>query len=163
MIVYENPWFRVIRNGKYYFVDEPRAREAAVIFLEWRDRIALVRQHRAGADRTMLEAPRGYGEPGETSAQCAVREGYEETGFRVAPEDAEFLGYVHPNSAILSTKVAAYFARASSPQEQGWRSEEVDRCELMTREQIRAQIASNEITDGFTISGFFLLTLHSDF
>ncbi len=46
------------------------------------DEILLVRQFRPPAGRRMLEFPAGLIDPGETAEETAVRELYEETGYR---------------------------------------------------------------------------------
>lgn len=53
-----------------------------IIALDADDRLVLVRQYRAAADRILLEIPAGTLEHGEDPVECAVRELQEETNYK---------------------------------------------------------------------------------
>ena len=94
---------------------------------------------------------------------CAIREVYEETGYRITLEQLHYLGQVKPNSSLLQSEVSLF--RAALPeaaladpildQEEG-----IERIQRFSLDEIRAAIASRELTDGFTLAalGCYLLT-----
>ncbi|MGB4682564.1 MAG: NUDIX hydrolase [Dethiobacteria bacterium] len=61
-------------------VEHPGA--VAILALDQRGRVLLVRQYRRAAGRVLLEVPAGKLEPGEEPLACAQRELAEETGCR---------------------------------------------------------------------------------
>ena len=60
------------------------------------DEILLVRQFRPPTGRLMLEFPAGLIDPGETPAETAVRELYEETGYHGKVLSVSLPGYSSP-------------------------------------------------------------------
>lgn len=161
-VEYENQWFRVLRDGKWYFVDEPRAHNAAVVFVEFEGRLVLIEQYRAASKCVLLGTPRGYGESHESSAACAAREAFEETGYRVQERALQFLGRIRPNSAILTTMVDVYFGRATSCESQFLDKDEVEAVKLLTYEEFEVRIADGGVTDGFTLAGYLFVKLYRD-
>lgn len=159
VVEYQNPWFRVLRDGRFYFVDEPKARNAAVVFVEFEGQLVLIEQYRVAAGCTLLATPRGYGEAHETSVACAAREAFEETGYRVPEEALQFLGQVRPNSAILTSLVDVYFGRATEKVGQFTDTDEVSTVKLLTYEEFEARIAEGGVTDGITLAGYLLCRL----
>lgn len=156
MIEYQNPWFRVVRQDDFYFVEELKAGHAAVTLIGFEGRLALVEQYRVASGCRLLELPRGLSEPGEDSRTCASREAREETGFEISPADLIPLGSVRPNSGILATCVDVYFGRASKSRDVSAASDGIERCVLLTPSELEQRIAAGEITDGFTLSGYML-------
>ena len=68
----------------------------------------LVRQYRHGAQRITLEMPGGLIDPGEDPATAAMRECFEETGYRV--QAAQPLGVVNPNPALFANRLHSFYA-----------------------------------------------------
>jgi 8-oxo-dGTP pyrophosphatase MutT (NUDIX family) len=68
----------------------------------------LVRQYRHGAQRITLEMPGGLMDPGEDPATGALRECFEETGYRALI--ARPLGFVNPNPALFSNRLYSFYA-----------------------------------------------------
>jgi ADP-ribose pyrophosphatase len=108
--VYENPWFRVIQDGRFHYIKETGADNGAVVLARQGGDFLFVRVRRPAHGDTFIEAPRGYGEPGESAAGCAARELCEETGYTVPPQALVALGRLRPNSAIFASSVQAFFA-----------------------------------------------------
>jgi ADP-ribose pyrophosphatase len=69
-------------------------------------RWVLVEQHRHGVDDTTLEPAGGIVDPGEAPAAAAIRELFEETGYRAT--DAIPIGWVHPNPALSGNRSFAF-------------------------------------------------------
>lgn len=68
----------------------------------------LVRQYRHGTQRVTLEMPGGLIDPGEDPATAALRECFEETGYR--GRAAISLGAVNPNPALFSNRLHGFYA-----------------------------------------------------
>ncbi|MDA8391185.1 MAG: NUDIX hydrolase [Gammaproteobacteria bacterium] len=162
-IEYENPWFQVIREGRYYFVQEPKAQNAAAVLMQsvipgpTLGKFILVEQTRPASGGRCLEIVRGYGEPGEDSAMCARREALEETGYELDRGSLRHLGAVRPNSAILAGPVDLYYGQAR--RRAGRPDDEIDCCILLDERDLKSKIVSGEILDGFTLSAYLLWTL----
>lgn len=71
-------------------------------------KFVMVWQWRHGSQCLSLEFPGGVFEPGETPEQAAVRELYEETGYK--PQKITKLGEFSPNPAIMSNKMYFFLA-----------------------------------------------------
>jgi len=68
----------------------------------------MVWQWRHGSQCLSLEFPGGVIEPGENPDEAAIRELYEETGYK--PQKIEKIGEFSPNPAIMSNKVHFFLA-----------------------------------------------------
>jgi len=68
----------------------------------------MVWQWRHGAKSLSLEFPGGVFEPGERPEEAAVRELWEETGYK--PEKLKKLGDFNPNPAIMTNKMHFFLA-----------------------------------------------------
>ena len=71
--------------------------------------VVLIRQYRHGIRDNTLEIPGGLIEPEDTPEQAARRELAEETGYEAG--GMTYLGYVHPNPAILNNRCHTFLAR----------------------------------------------------
>jgi ADP-ribose pyrophosphatase len=70
-------------DGRYGEREIVRVRNAvAVLLVDDKRNVHLVRQHRSAIEQTILEAPAGLLNDGEEPAAAAVRESEEETGYR---------------------------------------------------------------------------------
>jgi len=72
-----------------------------------------VRQYRHGTQCVTLEIPGGLLEPGDTPETAAIRELYEETGYKAW--GLINLGNVHPNPAIQNNRCYTYLAKDVFP------------------------------------------------
>ena len=72
------------------------------------DEAVLVRQYRHGAQRITLEMPGGLMDAGEDPAAAALRECFEETGYRA--RTAHRLGVVNPNPALFPNRLHSFYA-----------------------------------------------------
>ena len=70
-----------LENGRHSFREVARHKSGgACVLCELEGRIAFVRQYRYAYGQELLELPAGKLDPGETPAECALRELREETG-----------------------------------------------------------------------------------
>lgn len=68
----------------------------------------LVKQYRHGIQRVTIEVPGGLVDPGEDPAVAAMRECFEETGYRA--REALPLGVVTPNPALFTNRLFSFYA-----------------------------------------------------
>jgi ADP-ribose pyrophosphatase len=113
----ESPWITVRREHvrtpsgyeipEYYLVDAPDI--VTVLALTPERRVVLVEQYRHGLGGIGLELPAGmHDEPGETAAEAARRELFEETGYESG--QLELLGELRPSYARQTNRLYAYLA-----------------------------------------------------
>lgn len=158
VIVYANPWFQIVKNGRYHFMRENNPKQAAVIIIEKDDCYLFVRQYRHALGKDMLELPRGSAKDDETSAQCAIRELLEESGISVKNEDIIKIGTVCPNSGVMASEVNIFFSRISESEKKLNSSfDGIKEVTFIHKSKVLSMIASNEITDAFSISALMLL------
>jgi len=123
----------------------------AIVALDGRKRVLLVRQYRSGAERELLEIPAGTLEENEAPALCAARELKEETGYHAAQWKA--MGHFYSSPGICTEKMFLFLARRltrgpASPEE-----DELIRAEFVPFARALKMIERGEIVDGKTIVG----------
>lgn len=110
--------------------------------------VIMVRQYRHPFGRTLLEAPAGKLDPGETPEDCARRELSEETG--AVAEELESIGDYYPSVAVLDENIRLYIARKLTFQEQHTDEDEFLRVERIPLRTLVEQVLSGTICDGKT-------------
>lgn len=153
---YKNPWFKVVKDGKFHFVKESGSDNGAVILALIDEKFVFVEVERPAHSMISLEAPRGYGNIGEKSESCAIRELYEETGILLAIDDLERIGLIRPNTAILSSSIPVYLIRSNQVSITKLPDPEILHVLYISEEEILKEIASGRITDGITLSALSL-------
>ena len=157
-IVYANPWFQIIKNGRDHFMREKNAKQAAVIVVESGDFYLFVRQYRYSLRKDMLELPRGSAKENETSIKCAMRELMEESGILLKDEDIIKIGTVCPNSGVMASEVGVFFAVVNhSKQKFNPHSDGIKEVTFIHKDKVLEMISSHEITDAFSLSALMLL------
>lgn len=154
--VYENPWFRVVEDKNFHYLKEDGADNGAVILPVFEEQFVFVRVNRPAHEAIFIEAPRGYGEKNESNAECAVRELFEETGYKIQSSKLVELGKIQPNSAILSSNVSVFLAEISGCENIPIADDEVLEVVYISKKEIKNKIKSGVITDGFTLSALAL-------
>lgn len=155
--VYENPWFSVIKDGPFHYIRESGSQNGAVVLVKSARGFVFVEVTRKANKGVFVEAPRGYGEPGETARQCAARELKEETGFKICENLFVELGTIQPNSAILASTVTAFFVDVGQETPCPPKDNEVQGLVVIPEDKINAAIRSGRIIDGFSLSAFAML------
>lgn len=156
MIVYKNDWFRVIRKGSNFYVEEPAAHAGAAVLPIWGDAAVLLEMNRVSQGERTLEIPRGYAQMGESVRQCAARELLEETGFFVDPLELVWLGYVRPNTGILRSRVALFAAQIDADLSPVGRDAEANRVVAVPMDELVSNLRNGLIEDSFTLSAIAL-------
>ncbi|MEW5718476.1 MAG: NUDIX hydrolase [Chloroflexota bacterium] len=123
----------------------------AIVALDARKRVLLVRQYRSGAQRELLEIPAGTLEENEDPSLCAPRELKEETGYHAAQWQA--LGHFYSSPGICTEKMYLFLARrltrgTATPEE-----DELIRAEFVPLNRALKMIERDEIADAKTIVG----------
>ena len=155
-IEYENPWFKIVKNGKYHYLSENGSDNGAVILAIVDEQFVFVKVYRPAHGKAFIEAPRGYGNSGETSQLCAMRELFEETGYSLDVSDLKPLGVVCPNSAILSSTIPVFLIEAAQQLRQAVNDDEVSELCFIPKVEIHNYVAQSKISDGITLSALGL-------
>ena len=99
--------------------------------------IPMVRQYRPAVQRITIELPGGLNDVLEAPAEAAVRELYEETGFRALSEPL-LLGSLIPDTGRLENRLWCYFVTATP--DSGWVPEVGVERVIYTRDQLRSNV-----------------------
>jgi ADP-ribose pyrophosphatase len=123
----------------------------AIVALDARQRVLLVRQYRSGAGRELLELPAGTLEENEDPAECAARELQEETGYRAA--QWRDLGHFYSSPGILTEKMYLFLARKLTRGTAAPDDDELIRAQFVSLARALKMIERGEIADAKTIVG----------
>lgn len=153
-IQYGNPWFKVIKEDQYHYIEENNAHNGAVILMLLNNQeFIFVEQFRRAIAKTVIELPRGYGESQESSLDAAIREAREETGYLLNIQSIKKIGSIYPNSAILTSNIDIYFADVSSQDMVSLSDDkEVSSVLYVSKDAIIKLIQNGEIQDSFSIA-----------
>ncbi len=121
----------------------------AVVALDARARVLMVRQFRSGTQSETLEIPAGTLEEGEDPAVCAVRELQEETGAQAKQWTA--LGTLYPSPGYATEKMYLYRARKLTTVQASPEDDESIRTEWVPLKKAVRMIERGEIMDAKTI------------
>jgi len=155
-IEYENPWFSVVKQGKYHFIRETGSDNGAVILLEADNNFVFVKVFRKAQNAFLIEAPRGYGEKEESSRESAARELFEETGYQIELSQLKHIGTIQPNSAILCSALPIYHVKVDNRINVSAIDSEITEVVYIPTDQIMHSIMSGQITDGITLAALAL-------
>jgi len=155
--VYSNPWFSVIQDGKWHYIEEQYAHNGAVILIQTETKkFVMVKIYRKAIESYVYETPRGYGNKDEVSIDAAIRETFEETGYLIRKENIKKIGTVTPNSAILSSNIDVFLAKVNSSDLKKSHDDEVVETIEFDQDDIFSVIKKGLIKDSFTLSAICL-------
>ncbi|MDY6881720.1 MAG: NUDIX hydrolase [Desulfatiglans sp.] len=127
---------------------------SAIVPFSDQDTIVLLQQYRHALRESIWEIPAGTLHEDETPIECAKRELKEETGF-LASTWRE-LGQITPVPGYSDERIHLFLAFDLTRAEQTLDEDEMIEVRWKSVHDIMNMIAAGEITDGKTISGFFL-------
>lgn len=141
-----------IPNGniaKWDFIKHNGA--AAVVPVDEKGRLIMVRQYRNALDRYTLEIPAGgLQSPEEPTKDAAARELSEETGY--TSEHLELLISIRTTVAFCNEKIDIYVADQLVPGAQHLDEDEYVQVAAYTVEELTAKIYAGEIQDSKTVA-----------
>lgn len=123
----------------------------AIVALDEKERVLMVRQYRTGARRALLEIPAGTLEGKEPPLACAKRELHEETGMRA--RRWKKLGYFYSSPGFCTEKMYLFFARQLSRGQAAPEDDEFIQAEWIPFARALSMIERGDIVDGKTIVG----------
>ena len=127
---------------------------AAIVAVNGRDEVLLIRQFRHAAGGELWEIPAGTRDAGEEPLECARRELIEETGF--AAGRWEDLGSMLPVPGYSTEQIYLYFARDLEERAQALDEDEViAEVRAVPAAQALAWASDGTIVDAKTIVGLF--------
>jgi ADP-ribose diphosphatase len=123
----------------------------AVVVLDSRDRVILVRQYRKAVGKTLLEVPAGGVDPGEQPINTVRRELQEEIGY--LPNKIDRLGGFYSAPGYCTEYLHLYLATYLIPSK--LEAEDTDEIEVVRvpLTKIPDLIASGEIADAKSVAG----------
>lgn len=156
-----NPWVKLYfdrvkfpdgREGRYNRIVEGNGEDGVAVLPIKEGMVGLVYQYRYPVGKEMWEIPRGFGES-EDPRLDAARELQEEMGIIIKPESLISLGYLHPNSGLLQTKVQLYIAQCENDLEKrATIDSEISMVHWCSVHDVFLMIESGKITDVFTLT-----------
>ena len=124
----------------------------AILPIDSKGNILLVRQFRHPVNKELLELPAGSIDPGETPEEAATRELREETGYK--PGKLERLGGFYAAPGYCTEYL--HFFRASQLEKSPLTAEDTDEIEVVpvSPADVSGLVASGKVCDAKTIAGF---------
>jgi ADP-ribose pyrophosphatase len=128
----------------------------AVVVLDDKDNVVLVRQYRRAAGKALLEIPAGCVEPGEKLEDCVKRELQEETGY--LPGKIKKLGGFYAAPGYCTEFMHIFLA--SDLKESRLVAEDTDEIEIVRvpLSKIPGLIEKGEICDAKSVAGLLMVT-----
>lgn len=140
-------------RGPREVVEHPGA--VAILAVNEKGEVLLVRQHRHGAGTSLWEIPAGTLEPGEGPLRCAQRELWEETGLRA--RKWRKLGAFYTSPGILNELMHLFLAEELegelSPQMEG----EIAEVTFKDPAEVLTEVSRGEAGDGKTLAALSFL------
>lgn len=122
----------------------------AILALDDRNYVALVRQYRYPIGQLLLELPAGKLDAGEDHRLAAARELSEETGLEAA--ELTYLGYILASPGFCDESLHMYLARGLTQKEQHLDADEFLNVVTMPFDELVRQVMDGTITDAKTVA-----------
>lgn len=151
--VFQCPWFSIVSKGVSFLGSDGMAVVSDYLALECPDfvsvcartssgKFVLVRQYRPVVESYTWEFPAGTVDAGESPRTAAVRELYEETGYRVS--QVSEIGTYRPDLGRLSNTVHYFYADVSD-QNEDWVPETGIQSGVFLASEIDDMVVSGEL------------------
>lgn len=122
-----------------------------IVAIDDNNMVYLVRQYRKPYDKAILEIPAGKLEKGEDPKESALRELWEETGYKA--NKITSLGEFYPSVGYTNEVIHLYLATSLTKDKQNLDDDEYVDVEKIPLDDLCDMIMSNDIKDGKTIAG----------
>ena len=122
---------------------------AAVLLINVKNEILLIKQFRYAYDEIIYEIPAGKLELNEDPYEAAKRELEEETGYK--SDSLESLGIIYPTCGYSSEKIHLYLAKNVKKGIKHLDDDEFIETKFIPLEEVEKMIINNEIKDAKTI------------
>ncbi|KAA0258989.1 NUDIX hydrolase [Deferribacter autotrophicus] len=158
----DHKYYEFLKNGETHpFCAINTKNWVVIIPVTDNGRFVLVRQFRFAVEDTTLEFPGGAIDLGEPHSLAAVRELEEETGYK--SDDIRYLGFVHPNPAILSNKCHIYVAyNCKNVGKTNFDKFEDIEIVLMDETEFKKYLIDNKITHSIVVAAYTKYLLSKD-
>ncbi|MHB1419092.1 MAG: NUDIX domain-containing protein [Bacillota bacterium] len=123
----------------------------AIVPINDRGEILMVRQYRYSVGKVTFEIPAGTLEKGEEPLQCAKRELAEEVGMRAKSWEEVFSFYTSPG--FCNERIYLFIARELEHGRQPGDADEFIEVETVNPSRLKEMIVAKEIDDGKTLIG----------
>ena len=138
------------QKGEYQY-SYIKIKSGVVVLPIYNGKIVTIRQYRHAFEDFLYELPAGVIDNGETPEETAIRELYEETGFK---DSADYLGSFYPSPGSTDEVIYLYSAKCTERQEQQLEySEQIDVC-LMDENEFSNKIIENKFLHGGALSAY---------
>ena len=157
MIIYENPWFRIVKEQPYHWIEPSTGADGVAVLPVVGDSLLLLEMQRPSqGGQVTLEIPRGFGQAGESAVASARRELKEETGYDLPEQAFQLLGHVRPDTGIMKSRVALFKVQIDADAPVGQADDEAKGRRMMPLTELPAALGNGQIEDGFTLSALAL-------
>lgn len=129
-----------------------KIKSGVVILPVYDGKIVTIRQYRHAFRDFLYELPAGVIDEGETPEETAIRELYEETGFKA--EKAEYLGCFYPSPGATDEVIYLFSAECKGRDKQQLESsEQIDVC-IMGEDEFAEKVLNNKILHGGALAAY---------
>ncbi len=147
------------KKGKYFYHVNGNGDGFVSVFVQTlNNTFIMTNEYRYLFDRVSLGNPKGSIEPNESIEEAAMREVVEECGYK--PSEIISLGWVASANAISKERMHVFLGK--NPVRLGQKLDELEDITVreMTVREIDEAIATGEIWDGATVSGWYKVKLY---
>lgn len=157
-VIYDSEWVRLaltdveIPGGprfEHHVVRMP-AHAAGTVVHDPHRGVLLLWRHRFVTDTWGWEVPAGRVDDGETPAEAASREAYEETGWRPGP--VRHLTTYHPHNGLNDCAFHCFVADGAVHVGDPTDASESERVEWLTLDRLRQELRAGHVLDGLSLT-----------
>lgn len=137
-----------------------KIKSGVVILPIYNGKIVTIRQYRHAFEDFLYELPAGVIDEGETPEETAMRELYEETGFKA--DGVRYLRYFYPSPGAADEVIYLYSANCTEQTDQQLEnSEQIDVC-IMEESEFADKINRNKLLHGGALVAYLKYKLLKD-